>query len=867
VILRRRGVLALVASVALVLALGRAWGVVIGERAWFDALGFGDVWWWRTRVALLLKLAAGTAATLTMRVHFEAVRRSFVSVVVPGSVGNLEFNGAVPDRTISLVLWACAAAVGVLLTVPIDDWVPLATVLDATPFGEGDPYFQYDLAFWTAWYPFELQVYTWALLSHAIMSMLTIVGYVLTRGIGADGRSVRVSRHARRHVTVLGAMLLALIAWSYRIDGFDRLVHGTGADGAFGFADHRVGLPGGIVMQVIALAAAGVVTWSAWSRQPRAGIAAVTTVLLMALLLRQGMPLLADSVDGGNDPTARERRYLDAGASFTRRAYESDRVLPAAPSDTASLSATPLWDRATVPRNFPGRLGALLAWDQSAGAPGALVFDVLRAPGVLPTWRAVPVNLASETPFRSIPARAGRTLPPMVVGDAERGYAIISDPDRRIAAPSIARWSSRLAHAWNQQNPRLLVGDTPSASPVLVTVRDVRERVRRVVPTLRTGSQVVPIVFGDSLLWAVDLYAVSATYPLSEHVRLDGEEVAAAQFAATALVNAHSGRISLITETNPPVLARQPLKRLARHLVPVAALPEALRRGLPPRADALVLEGMFASRFGSRPVQDDTSTAMRRGGTFSELALVRGVQADSAFAAEDVVPVWLPMRRTYALTAAAIDPRGVVRGVLIAPGGEDRRTRWQPSGDGVALRWCSAQCAGNHGLPSPARQPDRGAAQCNAGTARRRRSALPDAVFHRPRWPAHAVGGRAGHGWHAPRRGPHNGRSRAQLARGRPGRHARHRSRRDVPPDARGAAARRLDRFRRLVRSARSRSGGAEGLAPPMSRTVILPPALGPRGWARSSSPTVACITLGAFCPTSQSLQSSDRRWSVCEPA
>jgi uncharacterized protein len=683
VILRRRGVLALVAGVAVVLAVGRAWGALVGERAWFDALGFGDVWWWQTSVALMLKFAAGTVATLLMRVHLEAVRRSFVSVVVPGSVGNLEVNGAVPDRTISLVLWACALGVGVLLTIPLDDWVPLASVIDARPFGEGDPYFQYDLAFWTSWFPFELQLYTWALLAHAIMSMLTIVGYVLTRGIGADGRAVRVTRHARRHVTVLGAMLLALIAWSYRIDGFDRLVHGTGAAGAFGFADHRVGLPGGIVMQVIALAAAGVVTWSAWSRQPRAGIAAVTTVLLMALLLRQGMPLLADSVDGGNDTTARERRYLDAGASFTRRAYESDRVLPAAPADTATLSATPLWDRATVPRNAPGRLGALLAWDQSAGTPGAIVFDALRAPGVLPTWRAIPVDLASENPFRSIPARAGRTLPPMVVEDSARGYAIISDPDRRIAAPSIASASARLAHAWNQQNPRLLFGDTPRLSPVLVTVRNVRERVQRIAPTLRTGSQVVPIVFGDSLLWSIDLYAVSATYPLSEHVLLDGGEFAAAQFAATAIVNAHTGRVTLVVEKDPPLLARQPLKRLARHLVPVAALPEALRRALPPKADALQLEGMFASRLGSRAVQDDTTANTRRGGAFGELALVRGVEADSSFAPDDFVPVWLPARRTYVLTAAAIDPRGVVRGVLLAPGGEDRRTRWQPSGDGA----------------------------------------------------------------------------------------------------------------------------------------------------------------------------------------
>lgn len=682
--IRRRGLLAIVITIAVVLAVGRAWGTLIGDHAWFDALGYVDIWWWRTSVSLVLKVGAGTVATLVMRAHLEAIRRSFISVVVPGTVGNLEFKGAVPDRTISLVLWACAFVVGVLLTVPLDDWIPFANVLDARPFGEADPYFQYDLAFWTSWLPFELQVYTWALLSHAVMAMLTIFGYVLTRGIATDGRALRVSRHARRHITVLGAMLLALIAWSYRIDGFDRLVHGTGAEGAFGFADHRVGLPGGIVMQVVSLGAAGVVLWSAWSRQPRAGIAAVTTVLLMALLLRQGMPLLADSVDGGSDSVARERRYLDAGDSFTRRAYDADRVLAAAAADTASLTSTPLWDRATIPHTAPGSLGTLLAWQQGGGMPGAAIFDALRDPRLLPTWRAVPFDVTSASPLRSVGGDTTGALPPIVVSDGGLGYAIVSDPARHLAAPSVASTSARLAHAWNQQNPRLVFGEVPRPSPVLITVRDVRERVALLAPMLQAGSHVTPLVYGDSLLWVLDLYAATASYPLSEHVLLNGDELAAAQFTATALVNAHTGRVILVPDPEPPLLARRPLERLAKHLVPLMSLPASLRRALPPRADALKLEGTFAARFGSRAVQIDTTAFTRSGVTFSDLSLVDGAPADSSLAVDDFVPVWIPARGTFALTAAAIDARGVVQGVMLAPGGEDRRTRWRPSPSAIA---------------------------------------------------------------------------------------------------------------------------------------------------------------------------------------
>lgn len=682
---RRRGLLAIVLACVLVLSVGRVWGAVIGDHAWFDALGFVDVWWWRTSVALTLKCGAGVLASLVMRAHLEAVRRSFVSVVVPGSIGNQEYTAAVPDRTISLVLWCIALAVGVLLTIPVDDWVLLANVLDARAIGESDPYFQYDLSFWTSWLPFEVQAYTWSLLSHAVMSLLTVAGYVLTRGIGTDGRAVRVTRHARRHVTVLGAMLLLLIAWSYRLDGFDRLVHGSGADGTFGFTDHRVGLPGGIVMQVIALAAAGVVTWSAWSRQPRAAIAAVTTVLLMALLLRQGMPLLADSVDGGEDPEAREQRYIGAGASYTRRAYEADRVVVALPADTASLVTAPVWDRATLPQAAPGRVAALHGWNAGDDAPQAIAFTTVRSGGLLPTWRPVTLDMSAADPRRARTNDApSPVLPPLVVTDSGRGYAIVSDPAHRIAAPSIANLSARLAHAWNQQNPRLLFGKVPQPSPVLVTVRDVRERVAQLVPTLQGGSHVIPVLHADSLLWVLDLYAVSETYPLSQRVPLGDATVSAAQFAATALVNAHSGRVTLVTEAEPSLLARGMMRRYTRHVVRATSLPDGLRRSLPPRGDAIDLEASVAARFGSRAVQDDTTAAARIGVPLDELALVRGLSADSSVGSDDYVPVWMPARRAYALTSAAIDARGIVRGVIIAPGGVDRRTRWRASAAGVA---------------------------------------------------------------------------------------------------------------------------------------------------------------------------------------
>jgi uncharacterized protein len=681
--LRRRGLLLAAVCVACTLIVGRAWGALVGDHAWFDALGFGDVWWWQTRVSLVLKGVTGAVATVAMRLHFAAIRRSIVSVVVPGQLGDLEFSGAVAERTIRAVLWVLAAVVGALLTIPMDDWRPLALVLDAQPLGEADPYFLLDLAFWTAWLPFELQLYTWALVAHVVMSAVVLVGYVMTRGIARSDQSVRITRHARRHITVLGAILLALVAWTYRLDGFQRLVVGTGDEGMFGFADHRVGLPGALVMQVIALSAAIVVSWSAWSRQPRSAIAAVTTVLLMALVLRQGMPFIAQSIGADSDPRARELPYQATRASFTARAFATELVIAAASADTASSPVTPVWGIASLPRVGDGTGNTPLVWGSGATGLRAVRFRTRPTPGLLPRWSVESVDATENIAQREPDSTRVRTLPPIVVSDSGGGYAMISDPDHRIAAPSLATTSARVAQAWNQQNPRLAFGTLPTPSPVLVTVRNARERVARLLPTLLPGSDALPMLVSDSLIWCVDLYAATDVYPLSESVPFGDAVVNAAQPAGTALVNAHTGRVLLLLPQDPTRFAGHALRRYIAHGVSAQNLSPELLAALPPRADALRLDAAIAAHVGALSAQPDSARVTRQIGPMRGLSLVNGVLPDSALLGDGAGPVWVPALQTYAFTAAAVDARGIVRGVMIAPGGLDRRTRWRPDTSGI----------------------------------------------------------------------------------------------------------------------------------------------------------------------------------------
>ena len=143
----------------------------------------------------------------------------------------------------------------------------------------------------------------------------------------------------------------------------------------------------------------------------------------------------------------------------------------------------------------------------------------------------------------------GGAIPAALVYDSASGPLVVSDRDGDVDAPEISRWASRLAHAWDQQNIRLMFSDVDVREPRMMFHRDVHDRLRMVAPFFWQSSHLTPIVWRDSLYWAVHLYSATAYYPLSEHTRLGGEDVSYVRHAATAIVQAHSGHVTLVADS------------------------------------------------------------------------------------------------------------------------------------------------------------------------------------------------------------------------------------------------------------------------------------------------------------------------------
>src|SRR6478672_9471741 len=325
-VLTRRWLIAAAAGVALLLLLGKALAGVYVDYRWFSALGAEAIWWARVENLMILRGLSGTVATVFFFCNLYAVRHSVVSLVLPRRVANIEIGEEVPSRYLLLAVIGMSLLFGILLAFPQDDWTSLALVRHGQAFREADPYFEYDLGFWTYWLPFETSLHVWSLIALLAATTVVVFLYALTPSLRWERGTLHVSGYVRRHLSLLGSLLIFLLAWSYRLDGLGLLLNGTGQGGAFTSADWKVAVPANFVLAFATGAAAVLVGWAAWTGQMRIAFIAVTVVLALSLGLRQFLPPLAQRL-ADPDPVLREAGYVATGAGYTRRAYAVDRIV------------------------------------------------------------------------------------------------------------------------------------------------------------------------------------------------------------------------------------------------------------------------------------------------------------------------------------------------------------------------------------------------------------------------------------------------------------------------------------------------------------------------------------------------------------
>lgn len=715
--MRTRGWLIIgLALAAALLLIGRAGTALVVDHAWFAAMGVPVLFWEQVVDTLLLQGGAWVVGSAFAVVNLHAVRRTIVAVTVPSRVANLQVTAMISGQRLLAVTLVLGTLVGAALAVPLSNWADVAVVRHGLAFREIEGIFGRDLGFYVYWLPLEETLYLWALVSVVAITALVVVLYALTRSLRMEGRRVAASTHVRRHLSVLGALVLLLLAWSYRLDGFDLLRQGSGADGTFLMVDHRVTLQLDTFLSFGSAIAALVVLRSGWVGQLRTAFLTLTVILVSAIGLRQGLPAVVARTSLLGDPSRRDVDYLATRALFSRRAFDVDGIRPRSSGRPARapqrLSAAELPTRVSL--WDASALTAALAptWGATTGAP---LPDEQReaarsenAGGSAGTWSSVDAvsvgwsvmreQLTAVVARRSGAGREGWVVSAVEVtrptvrdsliefapaGDAPAGDESMVGPnllgtrlitDRRsqpIPGVSLDSWRARAAHAWALRDVSLLRAGAGTAAPMLISHRDVRERVARLAPIFVQGTDVLPLVHGGRLYWTLQLYSASDRYPLSQRWQVAGGIFSYFRLAATAVVESATGRVALVLATRPDAPTRT-WRAVAPSLFSAADdLPPGVLSQLPVPSEGAIAQIKTFARYGSR-----VAGAVTR--QLPDSALVGGTPAPHAIidGADGQVGWSLPL----------LDAGDQIDGIMTATGGPSRQTWWD-STTAPRLRW------------------------------------------------------------------------------------------------------------------------------------------------------------------------------------
>jgi uncharacterized protein len=684
-----------VAGVAVLLLAGRLATLLVVQRDWYESLGAERLWLAMAGYSVLSHVAAWTLASLFIFANLYGVRRSVVSVVLPRRVGDLEIGEEVPRRFLTYAAGLAAVALGALLAIGAPSWTYIARAIYGVPFGEADPAFGYDLGFYVYWLPLEKEMYEWALICTAVVIVTVLILYALTPSLRWERGRLRVTGYVRKHVTLLGSAVLAMLAWSHRLDAYGLLIRGSGVDGAFTYADRHLTVTTDLLLALLTLSAAIAVFATGWLGQVRLAFGIMTVAFVTSALLRMALPPLAGRLAGGDDPETREAPFTATRAAYTRRAYSVDVVsrgeAPRFASAADALTSLPAWEpvplRLALERSGSGVVLGDFGWRADSTGVFALAIDSPSGIDDMPDddpWRLVelqlvPYTYTSEPPTQPVRGqRTERNVAPVYLYPGAEEPLLVEDPNGGVIGAPFDTFMSRLTMAWSQQNFRLL--RNPGRDDVgrrMITRRDVLERVAALAPGFLPGRNVSPIVTGDSIWWAATLYSASESYPLAESMRVAGTEVTYLRHAATALVNAHSGLTLLVAVPDDRLdpIARSWMRRFPELFVTADQLPAALGQNLPVPMDAMLVKAVQFARLGAR----------------GETIAGRRVPYDGAdsIAAGDIAPGGvLDGNRLYG-TVPVVDSDDRLRGVVLVYMNGEQNVSWIPLED-PGISWTTA---------------------------------------------------------------------------------------------------------------------------------------------------------------------------------
>lgn len=605
----RKLAILLLAAVLLVLVGGRMATGVWVELLWYRSLDLEGLFWTRWGAAAGVRVVVGLAVGAFVFANLWVVSRSLGTIRVRRRYANIEIAERLPQGYLVLAVGALSLFSAWWISAAVRDPLSVVAALRSEGWGATDPVFGHDLSFYVFILPLLGGAQALAGVIVFWTALLSVMAYVAIGSIRVQDGTPTMTPLAERHLGMLLAGFLLIFAADAWLDRYGLLLDGSGVGGAFGYTDQHARLPGLLAIALVALLAAAATAHSAWHGRRRAAAATIALLAFTTIAARIVAPSVVQRFSVEPNEFPRERAYIQRHLAATLEAYglsdltrvqypyvSGPETLPAGDRLRTVLAGVPLWDPRPLGVVFDQRQSLFPYYDflsvhlDRYGPPGAQEQVAVSVRELIPselpasaqTWQNLrlryvnsqgavvsPVARMAEdgTPTLYLsdispprlspeaPRDLALTEPRVFFGEHSQGYVILNeegDGPRGIPLGGVAK---RLALAWAFQSKNIFLADEVTASSQLVFGRAVLDRARAIVPFLDfTSDSPQPIIHDGRIVWMLDAYSTSTSFPLSPIAAFGGQAVRYLRNSAKVMVDGVTGEVAVFAVAPDPIL-------------------------------------------------------------------------------------------------------------------------------------------------------------------------------------------------------------------------------------------------------------------------------------------------------------------------
>ena len=602
---------------------------LITDWWWFSEVGFTEIFIKSLSAKIILGLAVGLLSTAFLLTNLCLALRSKIPwlAVIPANLIGVPIS--LNDHLVKkLGIILCLTVAFFTGLAAAGNWQTVLKFLSAVPFGQTDPLFGRDIAF----YVFSLPVYSLILgLSRNLIVLSLILGGAI---YGLRGRLPKASLH----LGILLSLFLVTLAIGAYFSLYHLLTAQSGPVFGAAFTDAHVMIPIIRISVFVYGLTAILALFYGISANISPLVAAVSLTMVVGLISALVPGVFQKLVVAPNE-LVKETPFITYNIAATRQAYGLDKIeereisadKPITAADIAANNLTiknvRLWDRAPLLSTF-SQIQEIRTYYEFASvdndrylidkeirqimlSPRELASDSLpnqawinerltfthgyglaAGPVNQVTPEGLPVLFVKDLPPKTEIKELEISRPEIYYGEILNDYVITKTKSKEFDYPKgeenvyttysgaggveINSLLRRLFYAIRFGSLKLILsGDITAESRILYS-RNIKERVAKIAPFLTYDRDPYLVIAEGRLYWLIDAYTSSNQYPYSQPLALNNGKVNYIRNSVKAVIDAYDGTVNFYQADADDPIIKTYAKIFPKTFRPLSDLPKSL---------------------------------------------------------------------------------------------------------------------------------------------------------------------------------------------------------------------------------------------------------------------------------------------------